>query len=137
MKNKIFYGAGIVLVGLLLVLLGVDFGNFNLVGASAPSGLPATLYKVTNIEVGPQENTLVFTSTDRCSSRIISTVGTSIMINFATTSAQATSTAYLSEFVGHVQGASTTIAYDSGIYGCPAVGIFGVASTTIRITEFR
>lgn len=137
MKNKIFYGAGIVLVGLLLVLLGVDFGNFNLVGASAPSGLPATLYKVTNIEVGPQENTLVFTSTDRCSSRIISTVGTSIMINFATTSAQATSTAYLSEFVGHVQGASSTIAYDSGIYGCPAVGIFGVASTTIRITEFR
>lgn len=137
MKITIKQILGAFAVGTLFVLLGVNLGNFNFAGASAPSGLPASIYKVTNIEVGPQANTLVFSSTDRCSSRIISTVGSSIMLNFASTSAQATSTAYLSEFVGHIQGASSTVAYDSGIYGCPNVGIYGVASTTIRVTEFR
>ena len=135
MKNKT------IIIAILLLGLFSLFGYFSrdkVAVASAPSGLPATVYDVQSIAVGPDYNTLLYASNDRCSSRVVSTRGQAVMLNFATTSAQATSTSYLSSVKGLWQGASTTVAYDSGVYGCGAFAAYGVvASTTITISENR
>lgn len=119
---------------------------------SAPIGLPASVATVRIIDVGPGMNVLLFNGPSSttptgniCTSRVISTVGKPIMLKFATTSEAAIGTGSASSsvpilwgYAGHVQGASTTVAYDSGIYGCPFVGAYGFdATTSIMITEFR
>jgi hypothetical protein len=39
---------------------------------------------------------------------------------------------------GHLQAASTTVVYDSGLYGCGAVKIYGFdANSVITVTETR
>jgi hypothetical protein len=39
--------------------------------------------------------------------------------------------------IGHLQAASTTVSYDSGIYGCNAVRIYSFASSIITVSESR
>ena len=104
--------------------------------ASAPSGLPSTVATTSQILVGPgvgMEKILFATSTN-CASRIISSVVSPLMLQFtlafgSTTLPNGTS--------GHLQAASTTIAYDSGLYGCNAVVAYAFSSTTISISETR
>ena len=109
--------------------------------ASAPIGLPATVATSSTLSVGPQNNvwTGLGTTTptaearQQCAARIITTVGQPIMLSFG-----AISSTTLSQTVGHQQAASTTVAYDSGLYGCGYLTVRGLnASTTITITETR
>jgi hypothetical protein len=97
--------------------------------ASAPSGLKATVATTTKYVVGTTASKPFATST--CSARIITTVEKPIMIMFTDKKGESP-TAVL----GHYQAASTTIAYDSGIYGCDAWRIYGHdANSTITLTE--
>lgn len=82
----------------------------------------------TTLSVGPATTTAAFTLKTNCASRVISTKGQAILIGIG-----ASSTPNL----GFYQLASTTVAYPSNQYGCPAMNIYGVtASTTINIAEF-
>lgn len=101
--------------------------------AAAPSGLPATVATSSpaGITVGTTAITVFATST--CSARIISTVNKPIMITFTDIAGQTPSATF-----GHVQSASTTVAYDSGIYGCGALKVYGFDSNTvITVSESR
>lgn len=81
------------------------------------------------ISVGVQEVKTLFSNRNTCSSRIISTVVQPIMLSFHT---DITPTA----LIGHLQAASTTVAYPSDNFGCGVVKAYGFnASTTITITE--
>lgn len=103
------------------------------VGASAPSGLPATVIDSFTKQVGPQGNTLISTSTPSCSSRVVSTVAKPVMLVFTRSASTTVSATY-----GHLQGASTTVAYDSGLYGCNQITAYGFdATTTITITNLN
>lgn len=98
---------------------------------AAPLGVVSQIATSSTISVGPQVATTIFTNTYSCTSRVISTVSQPIMISF---SSDITPTGV----TGHLQAASTTIAYDSGIYGCGQVSVYGYgASTTITKSEFR
>ena len=82
------------------------------------------------IVVGTQQNKTLFTSKNICSSRVISTTGQAIMLSFHSDISP-------TSMIGHYQAASTSVAYDSDVYGCGAVSAFGnVASTTITTSEF-
>lgn len=111
------------------------------VEASAPSGLPASVVSRSYIAVGPQENVVLFEGASQprnCASRVITTYANPIMLNFSTSTSQATSTNLLSGAKGHLQAASSTIAYDSGLYGCDWLAAYGfTATTTITVSEFR
>ena len=131
------------LVGGLVIILAV-VGLVSLLNrpevdsrlGQAQSGLPApNSFATTAVyEVGNSVVQITATSSPErnCFSRVITTVEAAY-IGF---SDAATST--LVESRGHIQAASTTVTYDSGLYGC---GVWllksaGVASNTINITEF-
>ena len=102
--------------------------------ASAPSGLPATVATTSQQTVVPGSlnvSNFVF-ATSSCSARIVTTLAAPVMIGFSDRQGF-TPTALL----GHVQAASTTVAYDSGIYGCEAMRIYSFSTSTITVTETR
>lgn len=81
------------------------------------------------IVVGTTASTVLATST--CQARIITVPGTSaIMMTF---NDKYTPTGSF----GITQAASTTVAYNSGIYGCGALKIFSFAAQNITVTDSR
>lgn len=103
---------------------------------SAQNGTIALVATSSTITVGPGNATRIFYDTPFCDARVISTVGQPIMLTFSATSS--TSTLVPSATVGHEQLASTTVAYDSGLYGCGAFSAYGYgASSTITVSESR
>lgn len=130
--------AGIVLLAYLM------FTGFKPAYGSAPSGLQANHASTTAILVGPSKvfdpatTTLsvwpiLFPAQINCASRVVTTKGDSaIMLSFG-----ALSSSTLSGSAGHWQGASTTVAYDGGIYGCGLLSALGYSSTTVTTSEFR
>lgn len=104
--------------------------------ASAPSGLSTTVAVATTTAVGPQEKKQLF-SVSNCNSRVVSTVASAVMLTFADPSNGDVSSTTLSGVTGHLQAASTTVVYDSGLYGCGRVFAYAFASSTITTTETR
>lgn len=97
--------------------------------ASAPSGLPATV-ATTSQQALTTTASLVF-ATSTCAARVVSTTGTSgIMLGFSDKQGFVPT-----GNVGHWQPASTTVAYDSGQYGCGAVRIYSFVAQTITVSE--
>lgn len=139
MKNKtksvlIFIG---ILTFFCLLIGGVLFNSYN-AKASSPAGM-ATLIASSTVKaiVGPSNAVTLFNFNVDCASRVITTYANPIMFTFATSS-DLSSTVKPTGTFGHYQAASTTIAYDSGIYGCGLWQAYGFgASTTISISEFK
>lgn len=130
-------------IGVIAILLfaGVGF-SLNQVDSSAPSGLSASLMLATSTSVGPDINVELFDENSNCSSRVISTTAQAIMLSFdeplsLPAGIGNVSSSTVSGSVGHIQLASTTVAYDGGLYGCGNVYAYGqVATTTITLSEF-
>ena len=80
--------------------------------------------------------TLFSAKTDgSCKARVVTTRGSSaIMLSFGDTTGFGSTT--LSGTAGHLQLASTTVVYDSGLYGCGRMTAFGWSSSTVTISEF-
>ena len=98
--------------------------------ASAPSGLMATVATSSVDTVGTSASMIAATST--CAARIVSTTASPIMLYFSDFKGQRPT-----GIAGHQQAASTTVAYDGGIYGCGAVYAYSFTSGPITITETR
>lgn len=134
-KSILSLVASSVLFVAILFFISVLAGAKN-VGATAPAGLNAQVATSSTLAVGPGNNMYALGTTTResafqCAARVISTTGQPIMISFA-----ALSSTTLSQVVGHQQPASTTVAYDGGLYGCGYMTIRGLnSSTTITLTE--
>ncbi len=102
---------------------------------SAPQGVMNALATSSTIQVGTSQNKILFTQNTVCTSRVISTAGQAIMLTFGSAT---TTNMNPSASVGFVQAASSTVVYDSGLYGCEYVTAYGFsASTTITTAEYR
>lgn len=119
----------------LFVTVGIMtaiFSETKLATAGAPSGLQTTVATSTAYSVSTSASTLFATST-ACSSRIITTTSQPIMLVFSDRAGQVPTGTF-----GHLQSASTTVAYDSGIYGCNAYKAYGYGgSSNLTLTETR
>ena len=126
-------GLGVAVITMMgLLIFEIMSYQARQVSASAPSGLPATIATTSTVIIGPGNSMTAF-ATSSCSARIISTVAQPVMLTFTDLAGQSPTGVF-----GHLQGASTTVAYDSGVYGCNLVRVYGfVASTTITISESR
>lgn len=120
----------IFLTALALVMCVSTF-SAKIADASAPSGLPATIATTTKVVMASRTAGPVI-ATSTCSARIISTQGVSIMLTFSDFQGD-TPTASL----GIGQAASTTVAYDSGQYGCGLVKAWADAATSITVIDSR
>lgn len=146
MKTNTFIGgilaAAIILIGIIFVgIQGIQYTpQISLGGAG--EGLVARPVTSTTTVVGPQGaaavKTQVFPATQDCASRVVSTVGTPIMLSFNDIpSAGNVGSTTLSGTVGSVQGASTTVVYDAEQYGCGVWSGWATVSTTITTVEFK
>ena len=114
----------------LAIVFSFSFTTTKL-SASAPSGLPGTVATSSQAAVSTTAISLFATST-ACSSRIITTYASPVMLTFSDYAGQTPTGVF-----GHLQPASTTVAYDSGIYGCGLVKGYSFTSQTITVTEVR
>lgn len=105
------------------------------------TGTASNLKVATTTTVGPQAviRTQIFAANPQCKARVITTPGTSaIMISFGEPQTPGNiSSTTLAGQVGHLQAASTTVEYDSEIYGCGLWRAYGYASTTLTVSEFQ
>lgn len=99
---------------------------------SAPSGLSAFVASSTVRNLTTSPSLLMATSSSNCSARIITTASSTVFLTFSDRYTQPVSSSN-----GHIQLASTTVAYDSGIYGCDAINVISLGIQTVTVTETR
>ena len=126
--------AAVVVILAFMYLLSVSTHQAS---AKSTNGLPATQISATTTVVGPQQTITVFRRDPSCTARIIRTQGQGILLAFDDPSNGDVASTSLNSIVGFIQLASTTVAYDSGIYGCGRVTAFAEASTTITTARMQ
>lgn len=129
--------SAILLLAALLPFINVQKAE---VVGSAEIGTISRLDFATTTTVGPEARPAVriFSNDSDCDARVVTTRGDSaIMISFGEpiNVGDISSTTVLGA-TGHLQLASTTVVYDSGLYGCGQWHAYGFASTTITVSEF-
>lgn len=102
------------------------------------TGTAAYLQIATTTAVGPQDGEdTIFAANDTCKARVVTTRGDSaIMLSFGDKTNGDFSSTTLSAGIGHLQAASTTVVYDSGLYGCGRWTAYAWVSSTISVSEF-
>lgn len=125
--SEILLAVGVLSLGaamLLIVFLGAPSAK-----GAAPSGLPASIAS-SSLQTVTTSARLLFATSTSCAARIITTKGTAINLTFSDkTGIRPGATA------GAVQAASTTVAYDGGLYGCDAVYAYSYASQVLDVYE--
>lgn len=124
--KKIFIG---IIVG-ILALLGVNTANNINLGSSG--GVTSTVATSTFQAVTAGTAKRLFATSTLCSARIITTQAGAIKLTFSDFLGQRPT-----GINGHIQTASTTVAYDSKIYGCNTVWVYPYGTDTLTITETR
>jgi hypothetical protein len=127
---------GSILVAVLLT--GLILQQTNQADGSAFTGTRAFLQLATTTAVGPQDGQdTIFDSDETCNARVITTQGASaIMISFGDKVNGDFSSTTLAGTIGHLQLASTTVVYDSGLYGCGRWTAYAWVSSTLSVSEF-
>ena len=132
MTSKIFL-SGILSVA-VVALIALFYSTSQPAVGSGYIGWPVHLQTATTTTVGPDTNVTLFADAADCKSRVVSTRGSAIVVSFGDTAGYGSTTMALSD--GHLQAASTTVAYESGTYGCGRMTALGYSSTTITTSSF-
>lgn len=127
LTQKHLLSAGIALI--VTIIIALSFGQFRAI-ASAPSGLPAVVATSSQMTVNTTASLIMATSS--CAARIVTTTASPVTLSFSDIQGFVPS-----GLQGHLQPASTTVAYDSGLYGCGAVRAYSFVAGTLTITETR
>ncbi len=128
MTNKLLTTSAIVLVsGIILAFFAMALYTDH--ARADTSAIPGTV-ATTSVNGVTTTASLVYGSTTACTARIISTGASPIMIGF--TDKQGFVPTGLQ---GHLQPASTTVAYDSSQYGCNAVRIYSFVAQNITVSQ--
>lgn len=130
LNKSLLYLTGVLLIVFLLVAYFLTYRIERSVGADATS-VPASVATTSNPTVGTTAVTVFATST--CAARTITTSANPIMITFSDRIGQTPTGSF-----GHLQGASTTVTYDAGQFGCGLLKIYGfTGNQVITVTESR
>jgi len=133
-KIQAILTAIIATLSVLVALLAVKQIPERVLGGATP-GSYSTVSSSSAVQVGSTSVVTIFNATFNCTSRVIGTADGTIMLSFGSTTP--------TRAIGHPQLATTTVAYDSEIYGCGQVQAYGyeanpaTPSTTISLIEFR
>ena len=100
--------------------------------ASAPSGSPTNNATTTPLLATAVTPLLAIATSTSCNSRIISTTASPIMLTMGDQAGLRPNGS-----TGYIQAASTTVAYDGGLFGCGAVFVFSFTTATITVSDMR
>jgi hypothetical protein len=121
----------IILVAACALFIGVIFVTFQASQLSAAQpDLEARIAKTSTSSVGVYASSEIAREVTSCASRVITT-NERIYLSFDEDFTPTGPTA------GHYQAASTTVTYESDLFGCGAITARAGATTTITMTEFR
>lgn len=98
--------------------------------AADATTLPATVATSSPSAVTTTARTIFATST--CATRVISTRESAITLTFSDNQGVTPTATY-----GHVQAASTTVAYDAAQYGCNAFKAYSFTAQNLSVMEAR
>ena len=128
--NKKYIGIGASIIALLFALLS-PASPVSVGGAGLGTNLQiATTTSVTSSIVK------IFDATNFCRARAITTVGAEITITFGDPTNGDVSSTTLSDVIGHVQAASTTVIYSSDDVGCADWYAHGETTSVITTSQF-
>ena len=132
------YIIGIVVLALLLAVGYLYLGEKEAGLGSAPPGLPS-LNSTSSVMTITTSALTIFSDSPFCSSRVISTQDQPIMLAFGEAGDFTVASTTISGSVGLLQPASTTVAYDAGIYGCGRVSAIAGdnVSSEVTVVEYR
>lgn len=119
---------------LFLSLLAIVLNAPKEVAGSAFTGQSAYLQTATTTTLNTATKGTIAASNDYCKSRVITTNGIGVYLSFGDTTGFGSTT--LANAVGHWQPASTTVAYDGGLYGCGLLTGYANATTTLTVSQF-
>ena len=111
------------------LLMGALFVQYAGVAEAVIPSMQPRAQTATTTATGPDTVKTLFSVTDNCASRIITTRASNILLSFKSDMTPSGS-------VGHEQLASTTVTYDAEQFGCGAVTVYGRASSTLTTTQF-
>ena len=133
LQNKIVL-TGVIALAVTLLMFFMFFTVQQSALSGAPSGIPTTVATTSQHLATPGSLNVIslLIGTSSCNSRIISTRASEVMLGFSDVQGFVPTAS-----IGHQQAASTTVAYDSGSYGCGAIRVFSYATSTVTITESR
>lgn len=125
-----------ILAGAILLLASALFFTQSASTEAGWWGWQSHIQSATTTTVGPDTNVTLFADqvSATCHSRIVTTRGSAIVISFDDVTGYGSTTMALTD--GHIQASSTTVAYDSGTYGCGRMTALGWSSTTITTSSF-
>lgn len=136
---------------IIALLVGIICGGIMLrsqtVLGSAPSGLPASIASSSlELALGGGAQSILNANTT-CASRIITSSSSPLRLSFGSTTlgsltptAGQFGTTSITATAGNVQAASTTLVYDSGLYGCGNWSVIltnGYTSEQVLVQETR
>ena len=131
------------IVTLILFVFMYVFSDIQKAESESPSGTESRLDSATTTTIGPDGTdggnaVTIFSKTTDCDARVITTRGNSaIMLSFGEVAGTGEiSSSTLSGAAGHLQLASTTVEYNSGVYGCGRWSAYAWSTTTITVSEF-
>jgi hypothetical protein len=129
---------GLVLAAMLALVAGaLLISSTKDAYGAAFTGQAAYLTVATTTSLSAGIAATVLPANPTCRARVISTTGESaIMVLFGDSVTADLSSTTMSGSKGHWQAASTTVAYDSGLYGCGKLYVRAYAATTLTVSEF-
>lgn len=129
MKNVITQNWLFIAGAILAAILMFAYVSFPAKANVITQGIIPQVATSSLMQVGPSSAVTLFTKASNCTARIISTGANPIMLSFSSVLTPAAQ-------VGHYQAASTTVAYENGVYGCGQMSAYGyAASTSITVTQ--
>jgi hypothetical protein len=137
MKSETIIASSILAVAILALAGVLLFKPMLSVLGAAPAGQVPKLQIATTTALTAQATSTVLAATAFCNSRIVTTLASPVMLTFdAVPAAGNVGTSTQSGQIGHLQGASTTVAYDAALYGCGQLTALPFANTTIIVSQF-
>lgn len=127
---------------LLVIVAALGGGAVSTKLGGTPGNLASDVATTSTVAVGDRTVSVLFatsTNVGQCAGRTVSTQANAIIIQFSEGTRGPNATTSLLANQGHVQAASTTVNYDSSVYGCGAWRVIssGIGSTTLTITETK
>lgn len=128
--GKLSIVLAVAVAGLLVYFAIAKSTDDGYIGA-ATSGLAAGVASSTEQTVSTSAVT-IFATSSNCVNRVISTNASDIKLTFTQKEGRSPDSD-----TGVVQLASTSVAYDSGLWGCDAVQAYSYSSQVIELIEYK
>lgn len=106
---------------------------------SAFTGQAAYLQIATTTTLTANTNAILLQAGDSCKARVVTVPGAmtgGINLVFGVKTNGDLSTSTISASAGHYQAASTTVTYDSGLYGCGVMAARSWTTGVVTVSEF-